>query len=290
MYDRHFSDWDQFDAAGDMSDDEEDEEDEEEDVPLAIDTNVSDDDYVGAPNDDKDANDTNSFGEYDGYVFNDDHEEEEDEQDEEQEEDDESDNDDDELAAIELAIAAGPNPPENGPGARGEGDLPLEALFLSRLSLSRIAASALLMPALSALAGRGLLVLAQRWSPSLARFLGVRYAGGGGGRGGLVMGAAFWGGVRGFALGGGGGGGGVDGLDPVWWRNTVGAGLIVLLRDAFSLLYVSFLQSLRNPPPPPTPPPFVPCAVADCSTLGDTQAQVPQDPESADAQDRRAEL
>lgn len=210
---------------------------------MAIDTNVSDDDYVGAPNDDEDADDANSFGEYDGYVFNDDHEEE-DEQDEEEEEDD-----DDELAAIELAIAAGPNPPENGPGARGEGDLPLEALFLSRLSLSRIAASALLMPALSALAGRGLLVVAQRWSPSLARFLGVRYAGGGEGRGGLVMGAAFWGGVRGFALGGGGGGG-VDGLDPVWWRNTIGAGLIVILRDAFSLLYVSFLHSLQRAPPP----------------------------------------
>lgn len=242
--DRHFSDWDQFDAAGDLSDD--DEEEDEEDVSLAIDTNVSDDDYVGAPNGNEDADDANSFGEYDGYVFNDDHEEE-DEQDEEEEEDD--DDDDDELAAIELAIAAGPNPPENGPGARGEGDLPLEALFLSRLSLSRIAASALLMPALSALAGRGLLVVAQRWSPSLARFLGVRYAGGGGGRGGLVMGAAFWGGVRGFTLGGGGGGG-VDGLDPVWWRNTVGAGLIVLLRDAFSLLYVSFLQSFREPPPP----------------------------------------
>lgn len=134
---------------------------------------------------------------------------------------------DDELAVIELAIAAGP-PPENGPVRDGE--LPLEALFLSRLSLTRIAASALVMPALSALAGRGLLWIAQTYSPSLARFLGI-------GRrrtsfGVSIMGAAWWG-SAGLASATA-----FDDLDPVWWRNAIGAAAIVIVRDSCSLLSV----------------------------------------------------
>lgn len=161
-------------------------------------------------------------------------------EDETDDDDDEPDTDD-ELAAIELAIAAGPAP-ENGPVR--EGELPLEALFLSRLSLTRIAASALAMPALSALAGRALLWLAQRYSPTLAKFLGV--AGGrrrtGFGAAGF-MGAAWWG-AAGFASGGGAA---LDDLDPVWWRNAIGAAVIVIVRDSCSLLSVPRALSFSRP-------------------------------------------
>lgn len=86
------------------------------------------------------------------------------------------------------------------------------------------------MPALSALAGRGLLWLAQTYSPSLARFLGV-------GRrrstfGASFMGAAWWG-SAGLASATA-----FDELDPVWWRNAVGTAAIVIVRDACSLLSV----------------------------------------------------
>ncbi|GAA6036206.1 hypothetical protein JCM8097_006835 [Rhodosporidiobolus ruineniae] len=143
--------------------------------------------------------------------------------------------------------------------------LPLTARL--RIGLGRLTSlvlGALLFPALSAGAGSALFWLAARNSDArplrlLRKVLGVS----------AVVAASR----RGFASGGGSGGGWVKQLvlapsralgggpiDPVWLRNTLGAGLVLLLRDAVELT-AGMLENKRKSSRKVVERPFAPSQV-----------------------------
>ncbi|BGP19807.1 hypothetical protein JCM10213_003116 [Rhodosporidiobolus nylandii] len=180
------------------------------------------------------------------------------------------------VATIEVEVeetevpAAPPNPATAAAPATAQDPAALPTSARLRVGLGRLTSlvlGALLFPALSSLAGSALFWLATRRSGAkpfvlLRRALGVgafvaasRGGSGAGGGGG----AAGW--LRGFlapysGLGGALSAGGKV-VDPVWVRNTLGAGIVLLARDAVELT-MGVLEQRRRASRRVVERPFVP--------------------------------
>lgn len=203
------------------------------------------------------------------------------------------------VATIEVEVedrptaAPAPTAQQGGTVDPAAAPQPLPISARLRIGLGRLTSlvlGALLFPFLSSLAGSALLFLASRGSltsPSrplalLRKLLGVsalvaasRGSGGGGGG----MGTGWLRQV--LALGQGAGrrsflnlGGESSIVDPVWVRNTIGAGIVLLVRDAVELT-AGVLENRRKASRRVVERPFAPEKLAASSSAGSTRSATP---------------